>query len=415
MTAPFFSFLRIFSTALAANGALKSGAALRREEETAMHPTRKPYPDERSGGVAVQSDSALPSPAVSPLEPGSASDLTINLTPGPPAGPATKRDTPAAFGRYQVRNALGAGGFGAVYLCHDTQLDRPVAVKVLRGGPEAPQAKAEQFLQEARRLAQLSHPGIVTVHDVGLDGGQVYIVSDFLEGPDLGRWLKDNRPSWHGGGPDRSRRGRRLGPRPRPAHRSPRRQAGEHHHHARSRPRPRRLRARPRRGGGGRLRTRRHLRHPGVHGTGAGRRRGAQDRRSHRHLQPGRGALRDALRPLAVPGEQHPRTAQAGERRRAAAPASAPPRNPARVGAGLPQVAREAAPGPIHHRVRLRRRPEALCSAARGSGFLTVARATLRGRADRTDALRPHPSRRSGHRRRRIPPAAAPAMPSAGR
>ena len=55
---------------------------------------------------------------------------------------------------------------------------------------------AERFLQEARRLAQLSHPGIVTVHDVGVDGGQVYIVSDFLEGPDLGRWLEGHRPSW---------------------------------------------------------------------------------------------------------------------------------------------------------------------------------------------------------------------------
>ena len=95
-----------------------------------------------------------------------------------------------------MRNALGGGGFGAVYLCHDAQLDRPVAVKVLRGGPEVSHAGAERFLQEARRLAQLSHPGIVAVHDVGLEGGQVYIVSDFLEGPDLGRWLADNRPSW---------------------------------------------------------------------------------------------------------------------------------------------------------------------------------------------------------------------------
>ena len=164
-----------------------------------MHPTGKPYPDEPSGDVAVQSDSALPSPAVSKPEPGSESDLTMDLTPGPPAEPATKRDAPAppaAFGRYQVRNALGAGGFGAVYLGHDTQLDRPVAIKVLRGGPEVPQAEAERFLQEARRLAQLSHPGIVTVHDVGLDEGQVYIVSDFLDGPDLGRWLRDNRPAW---------------------------------------------------------------------------------------------------------------------------------------------------------------------------------------------------------------------------
>ncbi len=177
-----------------------------------MHPTGKPSPREPSGDVAVQSDSAVPGPAAGPEVSGSESDLTVYLAPGSPAGPATKKDAPvppagpatkkdapappAAFGRYRVRNALGAGGFGAVYLCHDTQLDRPVAVKVLRGGPEVSQTGTERFLQEARRLAQLSHPGIVTVHDVGLEGGQVYIVSDYLEGPDLGRWLEGNRPSW---------------------------------------------------------------------------------------------------------------------------------------------------------------------------------------------------------------------------
>ena len=164
-----------------------------------MHPTGKPYSDEPSGDVAVQSDSGLPSPAGNPLRLGNESPLTVDLTPDPPAMPATKKDAPAppaAFGRYQVRNTLGAGGFGAVYLGHDTQLDRPVAIKVLRGGPGVPQAEAERFLQEARRLAQLSHPGIVAVHDVGLDGGQVYLVSDFLDGPDLGRWLRDHHPTW---------------------------------------------------------------------------------------------------------------------------------------------------------------------------------------------------------------------------
>jgi class 3 adenylate cyclase/predicted ATPase len=123
-------------------------------------------------------------------------DLTTDLTPGPPAAPATNKDAPAAFGRYQVRDTLGSGGFGAVYLGHDTQLDRPVAIKVVRGGAEVSHDEAERFLQEARRLARLSHPGIVTVHDVGLEGGQVYVVSDFLDGPDLGRWLRDHRPAW---------------------------------------------------------------------------------------------------------------------------------------------------------------------------------------------------------------------------
>ena len=83
-----------------------------------------------------------------------------------------------------------------MYLGHDAQLDRLVAIKVLRTGGGLSPAKDEKFLQEARRLARLRHPSIVTVHDVGIHEGQVYLVSDYLDGPDLGRWLNDNRPGW---------------------------------------------------------------------------------------------------------------------------------------------------------------------------------------------------------------------------
>ena len=166
-----------------------------------MQPTGKPFSRDSSGDVAVQSDSALPGPAVGAEESGNEPDQTICF--GARARLRGRRwrllhapAPPAAFGRYRVQSALGVGGYGAVYLGRDTQLDRSVAIKVLRRGSEVSQAEADQFLQEARRLAQLSHPGIVAVHDVGLEGGQVYIVSDFLEGPDLGRWLEGNRPSW---------------------------------------------------------------------------------------------------------------------------------------------------------------------------------------------------------------------------
>lgn len=103
---------------------------------------------------------------------------------------------PPSFGRYEVRRPLGSGGCGSVYLAHDRQLDRPVAIKVIRGGPDAPTAESERLLREARRLAQLRHPGIVTVHDVGVHEGQLYIVSDFIDGPSLGEWLRGNRPTW---------------------------------------------------------------------------------------------------------------------------------------------------------------------------------------------------------------------------
>jgi class 3 adenylate cyclase/tetratricopeptide (TPR) repeat protein len=116
--------------------------------------------------------------------------------PAVPALPDATPDLPAFFGRYQVRRTLGAGSFGTVYLGHDGQLDRPVAIKVLQVGAGLSQPEVEQYLQEARRLARLRHPGIVAVHDVGVQEGQLYIVSDYLDGPDLWLWLRDNRPAW---------------------------------------------------------------------------------------------------------------------------------------------------------------------------------------------------------------------------
>ncbi len=147
-----------------------------------------------------QSDSGVQAPAVNPMGSASAWDQTGDFSAHSQTGAATPMvdaPPPEAFGRYQVRKALGAGGFGTVYLGHDTQLDRPVAIKVLRCRPAESQVESERFLNEARRLARLSHPGIVTIHDFGVHDGQVYIVSDYLQGHDLSEWLKHNSPSWH--------------------------------------------------------------------------------------------------------------------------------------------------------------------------------------------------------------------------
>ena len=154
--------------------------------------------------TAERREAAPPAPADAPENAATVIQRTADFatsipTAGPlavPAPPGAAPAVPEAFGRYQVRRALGAGGSGAVYLGHDTQLDRPVAIKVLHAGSGTPQAENEGSLQEARRLAQLRHPGIVTVHDVGVDEGRVFVVSDYLDGPDLGQWLKDNRPTW---------------------------------------------------------------------------------------------------------------------------------------------------------------------------------------------------------------------------
>src|SRR5262249_51739276 len=123
-----------------------------------------------------------------------ASDLPYRI--GEQGAPDPARAAPPSFGRYEVRRLLGSGGCGSVYLAYDGQLDRPVAIKVFRSGAEVPQAEGDSLRQEARRLAQLRHPAIVTVHDVVVWEGQVCVVSEFLDGPRLGERLRDNRPGW---------------------------------------------------------------------------------------------------------------------------------------------------------------------------------------------------------------------------
>jgi sigma-B regulation protein RsbU (phosphoserine phosphatase) len=108
---------------------------------------------------------------------------------------STEKETaavPAIIGRYTIRGILGRGGMGAVYRGYDDQLDRQVAIKV----PLTAEELQELFLQEARQIAQLKHPSIVMVHDVGIDNGLCYIVSEFLEGPNLNRWLDDRSVDW---------------------------------------------------------------------------------------------------------------------------------------------------------------------------------------------------------------------------
>jgi ribosomal protein S27E len=91
-------------------------------------------------------------------------------------------------GRFELIEQLGFGGFGAVWRAHDTRLDRTVAVKIPRKGQLTPD-ETEKFLREARAAGQLEHPGIVSVHEVGLEDDLVYIVSDFVEGLSLADWL----------------------------------------------------------------------------------------------------------------------------------------------------------------------------------------------------------------------------------
>jgi len=99
------------------------------------------------------------------------------------------------FGRYLADKILGRGAFGSVYMAHDRELDRLVAIKVPNAERVAEDAGVESYLREARIVAQLDHPHIVPVYDVGrTDDGLCYVVSKYIEGTDLAVRIKQGRP-----------------------------------------------------------------------------------------------------------------------------------------------------------------------------------------------------------------------------
>jgi WD40 repeat protein/predicted Ser/Thr protein kinase len=103
--------------------------------------------------------------------------------------------TPIKIGRFTIVRELGAGGMGVVYVAYDEQLDRRVAVKLLRGA--SPSSDASLRLgREAQAMARLQHPHVVTVHEVGTFEGQVFVAMEFVDGQDLRGWLRSESRTW---------------------------------------------------------------------------------------------------------------------------------------------------------------------------------------------------------------------------
>jgi serine/threonine protein kinase len=108
--------------------------------------------------------------------------------------PALVSPHPAHIGRYRVIRLLGKGGFGQVYLARDEVLDRRVAIKVPNPERISRPEHVKEYLSEARTLARLDHPHIVSVFDVGrTEDGLCYVVSKFIEGSDLGAKISHDR------------------------------------------------------------------------------------------------------------------------------------------------------------------------------------------------------------------------------
>jgi len=100
------------------------------------------------------------------------------------------------IGRYELRTLLGVGGMGAVYEAHDTELDRNVALKVLRRELcEAPQL-ADRLVHESRLMAKVAHPSVIRVYDIGRDGDVVFIAMELIRGSTLTAWLASHELEW---------------------------------------------------------------------------------------------------------------------------------------------------------------------------------------------------------------------------
>jgi len=98
------------------------------------------------------------------------------------------------LGRYVLLERLGEGGMGVVFAAFDPQLDRKVAVKLLRAARRTTPSGAARMLREAKALASVSHPNVVGVHDVGTYEGGVFIAMEYVEGATLRDWLETPRP-----------------------------------------------------------------------------------------------------------------------------------------------------------------------------------------------------------------------------
>jgi tetratricopeptide (TPR) repeat protein len=99
-------------------------------------------------------------------------------------------------GRYEVAGAIGSGAMGTVYAARDPDLDRRIALKLVRriGSASVAGEARPRLLREAQAMARLHHPNVVAVHDVGTFGAQVFLAMELVEGQTLTQWLAAERP-----------------------------------------------------------------------------------------------------------------------------------------------------------------------------------------------------------------------------
>ncbi|MFN0252019.1 MAG: protein kinase domain-containing protein [Kofleriaceae bacterium] len=107
--------------------------------------------------------------------------------------PDPERPIGEMIGRYRLERELGQGGMGVVFVAFDPDLERRVALKVLRATTST--EAAQRLQREARAMARLNHPNVVTVHEVGTANGRDYVAMELIEGETLADWLRSQKRS----------------------------------------------------------------------------------------------------------------------------------------------------------------------------------------------------------------------------
>ena len=101
------------------------------------------------------------------------------------------------LGRFVLLQRIGAGAMGVVYAAYDDQLDRKIAIKLLRPQNPRDNSRAQaRLFREAQAMARLAHPNVAVVHEVGTDGEDVYVAMEFIRGTTVQTWLSSQARPW---------------------------------------------------------------------------------------------------------------------------------------------------------------------------------------------------------------------------
>ena len=139
---------------------------------------------------------ALRGPALAAVErhlvdcPACATLIAVAAPPSSADGRPGSSAPELAVGRYRLLQLVGRGGMGEVYAAHDPELDRRVAIKILRADARADNnIEAARLAREAQAVAKLSHPNVVAIYDVGSSAGRMFLAMELVEGETLAAWL----------------------------------------------------------------------------------------------------------------------------------------------------------------------------------------------------------------------------------